>query len=407
MTFYTSAVKTWTIDPVFNVSKVRSEFRLDTNKLYSSGLRLLNVGLVVDDRSSRYNFMVGAQPIKRIVLYDGKTVLDSVDFHNLEGFRRYNKTNSKNCDTEKSLKKHGLGFTFWRNNSDDEDPYAINVNEFDSFSDNAPTTNELDTPKSFINLREVFPMLKALSYLHTGIFKDVRIVIDYVISDAIADDGNSTVVGTTLPVLVCDEILDPKLAVSVASSLTATGLSWNAIESETVLVSASNPAQTPIQSLKFRLTGFSNKTLNRLFIQKQPFIANNFYGTACSVAMIGESFRFLVNGSDLLSDKLDKPNMILGMLNDTWGTCNTHTCANNLAIYNAISYIDGYQQRVGSLSYVGLTVAQKINDFQVEYSRETPIGSTEVYVQGMYLNFFGEVAKALVITKTGYSINYL
>jgi hypothetical protein len=405
MTFYTSAVKTWTIDPVFNVSKVRSEFRLDTDKLYSSGLRLLNVGLVVDERSSRYNFMVGAQPIRRIVLYDGKTVLDSVDFHNLEGFRRYNKTNSNNCDTEKALKKHGLGFTFWRNNSDEPGPFNISVNEFDSFSDNAPTDKELDTPKAFINLREVFPMLKALSYVHTGIFKDVRIVIDYLMTDAIADDGSSLVLGTTLPVLVCDEILDPKLASSVASSFN--GVSWNAIESETVLVPASDPAETSVQSKKLRLTGFTNKTLNRLFIQKQPFIPNTFYGTACSVAMIGESFRFLVNGSDLLSDKLDKPNMILGLLNDTWGTCNTHTCANNLSIYNAVNFIDGYTDRVGSLSYVGLTVAQKINDFQVEYTRETPTGTTEVYLQGIYLNFFGEVAKSLVITKTGYSINYL
>jgi len=405
MTFYTSNVKTWVIDPVFNLSKVRSEFRLDPNKLYTSGLRLLDVGLVVDAKSSRYNFLVGGQPIRRIVLYDGKQVLDSVDFHNIEGFRRYNKTNATNCDSEKVLKKHGLGFTFYRNTSDSVDINPIYIQEFNETTDNRPTADPLDTPKTFINLREVLPMLKAVPYIHTGVFKDVRIVIDYLITDALALDGTSNVTGTTMPVLLGDEILDPKVAADFVANLKQ--VTWNAIESETVLVPASNPAQTPVQLIKFRSTGFSNKTVSRLLVQKQPFTANQLYGTACSVAMIGETFRFIVNGADLLSDKLDRPNMMLGMLNDTWGNCNTHSCANDLAMYDSNLYVETFDAKVGSLAYAGVVVSQKINDFQIDYSRETPVGCDGRYKQGLYLNIFGEVLKQLVVTKTGYVIRYL
>jgi hypothetical protein len=410
MTFYTSNVKTWTIDPVFNLSKVRSEFRLDSDKLYTSALRLLNVGLVVDEKSSRYNLLVGGQPIRRIVLYDGKQVLDSVDFHNLEGFRRYNKTNATNCDAEKVLKKHGLGFTFWRNNSLNVVADDMFIQEFNEVCDNEPTTTEGDTPKTFINLRDVLPMLRAVPYVHTGVFKDVRIVIDYIIADSLSLTGTSVAIGTTIPLLVADEILDPKVASDFVANLKQ--VSWNAIENETISVPAVQaPVLTPSQSIKFKLTGFSNKTLGRILIQKQPFTANQLYGTACSMAMIGESFRFLVNGSDLLSDKLDRPNMTLGMLNDTWGTCNTHTSAADLSIYDSSNLIANSGARVGSLAYVAVTVSQKINDFQIEYSRETPItasgGSDARYVQGLYINVFGEVAKQLVITKTGYVIRYL
>jgi len=407
MTFYTSNVKTWTIDPVFNVSKVRSEFRLDPDKLYTGAIRLLNVGLVVNAKSARYNLLVGGQPIRRITLYDGKTMLDAVDFHNLEAFKRYNRTNSSNCDEHKVLKKHGLGFTFWRNNPDGLVPEKIEIHEFDSKSDNIPTTDETDTPKTFINLRDVLPMLKATQYIHTGIFKDVRLVIDYTVNDSIASrTGTSTPTGTTLPLLVADEILDPKFAQQVMMDFKS--LVWNCIESETVLLPqniGTNDSST--QLVKFKLNGFSNKTLSRLLIQKQPFTANGLYGTACSIAMIGESIRFLVNGSDLLSDKLDRHNMMLGMLNDTWGTCNTHTSAADLSIYDSSALIDGSIDRVGSLGYIGVTVSAKINDFQVEYSRETPDGCSPQYSQGIYLNFFGEVAKQLVVTKTGYAIRYL
>jgi len=405
MTFYTSNVKTWTIDPVFNVSRVRTEFRLDPNKLYTSGLRLLNVGLVVDAKSSRYNLLLGGQPIRRIVLYDGKQVLDSVDFHNIEAFRRYNKTNSTNCDSEKVLKKHGLGFTFWRNESDSSVAEPIYIQEFNEVTDNKPTTDELDTPKTFINLREVLPMLKAVPYIHTGVFKDVRIVIDYIIADALASTGTSVVTGTTIPLLVGDEILDPKVAADFVANLKQ--VTWNAIESETVLVPASNPAETPVQLIKFRSTGFSNKTVSRLLIQKQPFTSNQLYGTACSMAMIGETFRFIVNGADVLSDKLDRPNMMLGMLNDTWGNCNAHSCSNDLAMYGSSSLVEGFAARVGSLAYAGLVISQKVNDFQIDYSRETPVGCDGQYKQGLYLNIFGEVLKQLVVTKTGYVIRYL
>ena len=105
MTFYTNAVKTWTIDPVFNQSKVRSEFRIEANNLYASTFRLLNVGVTVDVLENRYNYLIGAQPISRIVLYDGKTVLDSIDYHNYEAFNRYKNTNSVNCDIAKPIKK--------------------------------------------------------------------------------------------------------------------------------------------------------------------------------------------------------------------------------------------------------------------------------------------------------------
>lgn len=409
MTFYTNAVKTWTIDPVFNQSKVRSEFRIEANNLYASTFRLLNVGVTVDILENRYNYLIGAQPISRIVLYDGKTVLDSIDYHNYEAFNRYKNTNSVNCDIAKPMKKHGLGFTFYREKTDQN----IMISEFRPLSDNKPHMLEENSPKGFINLREVFPLLKAMQYVHTGIFTDLKVVVQYTTTDVLAH-GASKVTGTTQPLLVVDQIMNDQLAQEVMSGFKS--VSWLAIESETVSVPLVKTTDTN-QTLKFKLTGFCNKTLNRLLVQKQILgfnkttepvvdLRNKLYGNAGSIALIEDSYKFLVNGADILSDTLIGANLMLGLLSDTWGNCNSYTSCNDLSLYYSNKLLEDAQDRGGYLSYVGLNIGQKVNDLQVEFSRFCPTGCSLQYSQALNLNFFGEVSKAIIKTTTGYRILY-
>ena len=48
MSFYTSAISTQIIDAQFDQSKFRSEFRIVKDGLYSTAMRILNIGLLAN-----------------------------------------------------------------------------------------------------------------------------------------------------------------------------------------------------------------------------------------------------------------------------------------------------------------------------------------------------------------------
>jgi hypothetical protein len=64
------SVATRILDPIFT-SKNRAEFRMDSETLYSTDMRLLNVGIVNSVADKKYNFLLGAEGvIESIQLYD-------------------------------------------------------------------------------------------------------------------------------------------------------------------------------------------------------------------------------------------------------------------------------------------------------------------------------------------------
>ena len=407
MAFYTNNIKSWCIDAQFDRSKMRSVFRLDNNMnaLYLSNMRLLNVGLVVDEKANRYNLLLGTEGIiKNMYLYDGKVVLDSVlNFSGIEAFKRYNKTNSSNSDIHKILKAHGLGFALSYHTVDVKDVPL--VAEFYENAPNTPATSEEDSPLGFITLTEVFPLLAQLQFLSTSIFKDLTLVVEYELGHALTTEGGAVPTKTTLPLLIADQVLDEALAVKVASEFKQ--VVWNAMEVESVYLPEGTPGK--VQSVNFKLSGFNNKTLNRLLMQKAATTHESaLYRNVASEVMVEEVIQVCVNGSNILPEAgVDRPAMKLSLLNSTFGNCNTIPGSNDTGFYGVPIVVDDYAHRVGHLDYFGILVADKIQNLQVQYSRNCRTNGAAQYKQPLNINFYGEVAKAIAKTKDGYRVLYL
>ena len=403
MSVYNQNVKTLEIDPVFNLSRTRSEWRIPADALYFANPRLLNIGVSVNQANNtvRYNFMTGsASSIKNIFLYDGTTVLDQIlDFQNIQAFKMYNKSNEDNSDVKKVVLNHGLGFVLARSASN----VPASVFEFFPNASNAPSDSDSTTVKGFLLLKDVFPLLSKLDFIHTGLFKNLRLVVEY--GTNISVNTGATVKDTLQPLLCVDQVLNEAVAQKWINEFKS--VEWNALEVEKVMLEAGTAGAK--QEKAFRLNGFEQKTLGRLLIKKTGLASTSaLYGTNGSEAMIDEKVQIRINGSNVLPESgCDKPNYRLGMLVDSFSSCNSIPCSNDTGCLKLNTIVDSAADRVGHLDYFGLTISKKITDMQIEYSRMCRTGGAAQYAQPLLIHVIGEVAKGLVKTKNGYSIVYL
>jgi len=417
MAFYTNSVKTEIFNSVFDQRNYRSEFRLTSDKLYLSNMRVLNLGLtsVETTPNKRYNLVNGTGSIiKSITLYDGSVTLDKVtNFSDYSAFQEYNHTNQYNSDVGKVLHRSGLGFVYER------EPNVVNLGEqpitiketFPNCPDEPKLTQEGGSALGFLNLREVFPLLKGpagMQFIHTGLFKNLRVVLEYNIVGAVVGSGLSEVIGTTIPILVADCIEDPAVASKWLSEFKQQ--TWISCETESVVVPASFDAGT--QEEKFRLSGALNKTINYMLIQKKgSTFVSDLYGNHGSETMIDEAYQVYCNGSALIPEQgVTAPMQKLAMLHDTFGVMNSHTCSADLPMYNAASFINDDDERAVRLDYFGCVINKKVTALDLVYSRliSTAAGVPARYRQGISLNIFYGVLKAIVKdNKGGYQVLYV
>ena len=415
MTFYTSNVSTKILNSVFNQSKYRSEMRIVEDGLYLSNMRLLNVGLVgtagayAADR--RYAHLCGVHgQIRNISLYDGKVVLDQiVGYNDWSGFQAYNHSNQANSDIYKVLSRNGMGFVYDRlpnaNGAATNQPL---IKEQYPNSASTPNEYEYETPLGFINLRDVFPLLRKLEFLHTALFKNLRVVIEYDVNNTITGTGgfaSNAIAATAIPILVVDQLNDAAFASKVLSEFKS--VVWDAIEVEAVHLPAK--AVDGEQSLKFRLSGFTNKSLVSLLIQKKPLsVISGLYQNHGSVNMVDEKIQLVVNGGNWLPlEGVTRSNERLSMLHDSYGVSNAHPCSADLAMYGVANFIEEPVARVGQLDYFGVMINKPITHLDLVYSRLFKSAYGARYGQACTLNVFGTVLKSIVKTKDGYSVVYV
>lgn len=417
MAFYTNSIKTEIFNSVFDQRNYRSEFRLTPDKLYLSNMRILNLGLTSAETTpnKRYNLVNGTGSIiKSITLYDGSVTLDKItNFSDYSAFQEYNHTNQYNSDVGKVLHRSGLGFVYQR------EPNALNLGEnpitiketFPNCPDEPKLTQEGGSALGFLNLREVFPLLKGaggMQFLHTGLFKNVRIVLEYNIVGAVVGSGLSEIIGTTIPILVADSVEDPAVASKFLSEFKQQ--TWISCESESVFVPASVLAGT--QELKFRLSGALNKTINYMLIQKKGTTdVSTLYGNHGSETQVDEAYQLFCNGGALLPEQgVNAPMQKLAMLHDSFGVMNSHTCSSDLQMYFAPLFIDNDDERTGRLDYFGCVINKKVTALDLVYSRLISIASgvPARYRQALTLNVFYGVVKAIVKdSKGGYQVMYV
>lgn len=417
MAFYTNNVKTEIYNSVFDSKNYRSEFRLTPDKLYLSNMRILNLGLIaVEIGEGRYNLVNGVgSVIKNIYLYDGTTILDKViNFADYSAFTSYNKTNQHNSDVAKILARNGLGFVYEKAlNAEDGVPNEIKIKEAFPNAPHAPTAQEQDSARGFLNLRDVFPLLKGasgLQFLHTGLFKNLRVVIEYNVKGSIVGSV-SVLQQTTLPILVADCIEDDM----IASKWLANFKQQIWVSNETESVALSSPSIDDFnggkQSKKLRLTGALGKTVNTILIQnKGSTHVSSLYGNHGSETMV-ETVQLYCNGSAVLPENgVSRPNERLALLHDTFGVCNSHTCSNELPVFDADNLVKDEGDRCGRLDYFGCVLNKKVTALDLSYSRLVSNAENfdPRYNQALTLNVFYGILKAIVKdSKGGYQVVYV
>jgi hypothetical protein len=427
MSYYTSAIETQIVDPQFNQSKYRSEFRITEDGLYTSAMRICNLGVLATAASATaertYNLITGAGGvIKNIYLYDDKTVLDQVlNYKDYGAFKNLQASNSDNMDVKKNLKKHGLGFVY-----NTETPFTPATSVFTSLikqynpdiGGHLPTDSEETTTTGYLDLRDVFPLLKSLEFLPTSLFPKLRVVLEYDVNNVLTYSGTNgdRPTATTVPILVVDKVVDEPFVSKWVSGFK--GISWNCVETENVILPTLDVVPSSgVQSVKYRLNGFNNKTLGNLLMQKKASVTgaslSTLYLNNSSLSMVGETMQVYVNGSALLPDSgVVAPNQRLGLLVDTFGNMNIHPGANVPCFPGADKSIQLFRSRVGELDYFGVTVGKKITQLEITFSRQYSqiIDEADLvnafYKQQLQLQFFGTVAKSLIVGKGGYQIIY-
>jgi len=422
MSYYTSAIQTQIVDPQFNQSKYRSEFRITEDGLYTNALRVLNLGVLATSASQgearTYNLITGVGGVVRnIYLYDDKTVLDQVlNYKDYGAFKNLQASNSDNMDVKKNLKKHGLGFVY-----NTESPFTPATSVITTLitqynqdtGGHIPTDSENTAPAGYLDLRDVFPLLKSLEFLSTSVFPKLRVVLEYDVNNVLTyDSGNADKPTATLtPILVVDKVVDEAFVSKWVSGFK--GVSWNCVENETIILpSLSASPSSGVQSIKNRLNGFNNKTLGNLLMQKKATVTganlSATYLNNSSVSMVNETMQVYVNGSALLPDSgVLSANHRLGLLTDTFGNMTIHPGANITCFPGADTSIESFRNRIGELDYFGCSVGKKINQLEITFSRVYTDSIDAFYKQPLELQFFGTVAKSLIVGKGSYQIIYI
>lgn len=417
------SLRTVLIDAQNDLTNRRSELRLDPNQLYLSNIKICDLGFTSpNSNNDNFNHSAGILAvIKNIYLYDGSQILDSRSKFNLyQAFKNYNQSSVDEMDKDKTLKGTLLSKTV-------TGLHKVNT-AFTNYSACKPT-NDNTTPKFMLDLSECFDILKQLKYIHTGFFKNFRIVIEYEDDvNLLLDDFDPTppTINTVRPFLYCN-VIEDNGEMATQWLKTFAGVQYDSIENDMVRVdtiNVSNAQQSLIQNNNYQFNGFNGKFMKKLLISKNAtdYGRNNagevikcskYYKRLGSEAQFQERFQVRVNGSNLFPrNGIIGPNERLRLLNDTWGTCCTWTGANTPLFVDSQNYFENLTP-VGHLDYFGCNVAQKISDLQIEYQRTgvfdstVPTLSNGQFTQPLDLNLFGVITKQLLRMGDTYMISYV
>jgi len=411
MSVYNSNIATRQIDAVFDKSNFRSEFRLPSNGVLLSNMRLASWGI-----SNAVNTLPGTGTwcIDSIQLYDGNQLLDQVLQANIvRNFDAFNNTNDENCSVESILGQNGMGLICEGNNAklpagEDPNPDDIKVKPF--------AAQPVGGTRGWLSLKNFLPFLRSSLFVPTTIFKNLRLVVNWKDS---AQLKNLVVDSTQNPTtfeesfVIVDQMVNDE-AVKQAT-MSYQGVTYKAIEHDSIYVSPVNPpaASTLEQSNSYLVNGFNNKTVSALRVTQTPLDSttwrtgddNDNFGNNGSIATFGTEYQFRVNGSNKLPrNGADKRNQRLALVTDTFGICNLSPGQNFTSIPDMAAQVPyGF----GDLDYTALKLDEKVSELVVNMKRTGVAGNARLN-QALQLNVFGEVTKAVAMNKDGsYVVSYL
>lgn len=413
MSVYNSSQRTQVLDPIIDIANNRVEWKLNPNSVYSTQMRVLNLGAVTS-KAGGYNKLSGVlSVVKNIYLYDGtSSTLDQVlDANKWLSFKSMNKGHNNSESLNRNMIGNFLGDSLRTN-------LTIGSEGFKKVD-----VDRASTGKGILNVAECLPLLKAMKYIPTTIFKDVRLVIEFEASAmAVVSNSLDTISSISNPLLVVDEILDQGLIAQLTSDFR--GVGWKAIErdQQNVVVDPSIKADEPkTQTPVLHLRGFDNKYLHRIVMLTTPQQGLDKTdgtvlggGSLQSVALIKEEYQFVVNGRNKLTGNgITKSSEKLDKLVQTWGEMSISAGGNTTGLYNAADFSQDFLDVDGRQSYLGLSLESFIENlyvnmkFEAQFNQEDKDSGLDRFNSNVNVVVFGECRKSIVMGKDGsYLITY-
>ncbi len=201
-------VTTRIIDPVFDRSNLRVEFRLPADSCYLSNMRLVNVAIDSNNAATSYNPQLGALgAIRNISIFDGSVLLEQLtDATLLNAFKNVQAENDYNLSVNRFLKYNDNGYTM------SGAPSFVNNTELATNSYQLRTQNPVANnvgKKAWISLRDCMSFLRSSSIVPSNIFRQFRVVVEY--NDAAAlkyltSVTNATVATSAYAIFLVDEV---------------------------------------------------------------------------------------------------------------------------------------------------------------------------------------------------------
>jgi len=415
MSFYSSGqVQTKYIDPKSFVDGTRAVFEIDgKHSAFLPNMRLLDIG-IFGHADAKYNDLIGAHAIiKDVTLYDGSTVLSQcVHYQNFRGFQAQNVDNVSAQSKEAFKACNRVGYQ------------KLNA---DGLYQNVVRTIKTsvlrpDSRGAVVELREILPMLNKVTHLPSKVFANLRLEVNFntELGEQPLDAINRTLTGQLIPILAVD-VLDDKEIVGKMTSAMGNQIVWLENEVDLVAFPAGVANANVEQTVNFKLDGFKNKHVERLFqskelVDKLKYLNGNNvrgFGRYQSVALTNEKIQYRINGANILSGSGAESNMErLAHVVDLYGDCFAYAGSAqtdiDTGIVAGVDATDG-RDRIGNLSYNAIYIGQKVLDLQVTHSRTNLIDTTLKRPDSDPLNvyYFGEVRKMLMIDNSGYRIQYV
>lgn len=420
MSIYSSEITTRLIDPVFDKSNFRSEYRLQNDTVYLASLRLLDVGFS-SSATNGYNRLLGSLGcIDSIQLFSGNELLDQIlQATLLNALRSANTNNNDNMSLNRYLKHSRLGYLAQGDQTYDSISGGQELDDIKVKVQQDQDAGASSSAKAWISLKDMLPFLAASNHLPTDTLKNLRLVVNWKqnLQDMIVQDRTATLASLTGSILVADEMNPSPERDAVMKSYA--GVRYRPIEHDSVHVpaittTASDKLEVQQQN-KFSLNGFLNKKLHKVAIVKTPTDsatwtsgnANEGFANQGSKALWKERLQIRVNGSNkLVGNGVNRPNQRLAMLTDAYGTFNVVQGQQLTYLAEGTNQIEDSETQ-GQLAYDGLIIDEpSVREFVVEMDR-TGVYQNNGLNQALTLNLFGETEKAVVpISGGGVNIVY-
>ena len=413
MTFYSdSNARTTYIDPKIYVPQIRASFELDAQEAaYLPNLRMTFIGGT--GNQDDYNRLVGAlAQCRNWRLMDGKQelcALNEAQFY--QGFNNVNRSNSINQAVTSNLECTSLGWSILGENRN-----IGRVAETLQINTTTTTANS-----SYLDLRDIFPMLNSVSHLPTAVFKNLRIEVEFntALSQQLSVD-TANAFDTLRPVLVADVLENPKIVDSLNKQLKVA--SWLEVEHDQFVIpqSVNNGGagdQLLEQTVNVQINGYNNKRIERLLIVKETTVtAGTLTGTVVdgwgkfgSQACFRQKIQYRVNGRNLLPRQgITGNNERLAHVVDTYGDCTAYTGSNMYGMDISDLVQDG-RNYLGALDYIGVYIGDYINNLQINFQR-TGLQSTfkrRSTTDMLIAHCYADVRKVFTLLPNGtYNISY-